>query len=95
MPLVALGGQQGGADPPGSRRERAEGGAERAGGAGSLRPGAVGRRIDPVLGELQLEVLAVHADLLGRLRDVAVVTLERLDDELALEALDDAAASPP
>src|SRR5438874_5492238 len=48
------------------------------------------RRVDAVLGELQLQVLPVHAHLLRRVRDVAMVPPERLFDELPLEALDHA-----
>src|SRR6266849_3046615 len=39
------------------------------------------------LAHLLLQVLAVHADLLGRLGDVAAVTAERLAEEVALEVL--------
>src|SRR5947208_14918183 len=48
------------------------------------------RRVDAVLGELQLQVLPIHAHLLRRVRDVAMVPPERLFDELPLEALDHA-----
>src|SRR5262249_46305244 len=47
-------------------------------------------RVDPVLGQLQLEVLAVHAHVLGSLRDVALVAAQGLGDELTLETFDDA-----
>src|SRR5206468_1353154 len=39
------------------------------------------------LAHLLLQVLAVHADLLGRLGDVAAVAAERLAEEVALEGL--------
>src|SRR5216117_4194925 len=39
------------------------------------------------LAHLLLQVLAVHADLLGRLGDVAAVAAERLAEEVALEVL--------
>src|SRR5206468_3744538 len=39
------------------------------------------------LAHLLLQVLAVHADLLGRLGDVAAVAAERLAEEVALESL--------
>src|SRR5262249_45149595 len=39
-------------------------------------PTPEGVGVDPVLGELQLEVLAVHAHILGSLRDVALVLRE-------------------
>src|SRR5438445_13849440 len=58
------------------------------GGALTTRPEL--RRVDAVLGELQLQVLPVHAHLLRRVRDVAMVPPERLFDELPLEALDHA-----
>src|SRR5439155_27008415 len=45
-------------------------------------------RVDAVFGELGLEMLPVHAELLRGVGDVALVALERLADELALEALD-------
>ena len=44
----------------------------------------------PYSASLSLQVLAVHAHLLGRLGDVAAVARQRLGDEAALELLDDA-----
>src|SRR5262245_46550511 len=51
--------------------------------------------VDAVVGQLELEVLAVHAHVLGSFRDVAQVPAQRLGDELALEALDDALLGVP
>src|SRR5439155_5821408 len=51
-------------------------------------PLPIRRRVDAVLRQLQLEVLAVHAHVLRGLRDVAVMAGQGLVDELALEALD-------
>jgi len=45
--------------------------------------------VDAVLGELQLEVLAIHPHLLGGPGDVAGTAGERVLHEAALEALDE------
>src|SRR5262249_42867542 len=45
---------------------------------------------DAELAHLLLQVLAVHAELLGGARDVPAVATERLGQEVALERLDDA-----
>src|SRR5437763_14145436 len=45
---------------------------------------------DAELSRLLLQVLAVHAELLGGARDVAAVAAQRLGEEVALERLDHA-----
>src|SRR5438105_1140834 len=45
---------------------------------------------DAELSHLLLQVLAVHAELLGGARDVAAVAAQRLGEEVALERLDHA-----
>jgi len=51
-------------------------------------PGLLDR--DAELAHFLLEILPVHADLLGRLGDVSPVTAERVQQEVALEGFDDA-----
>src|SRR5262249_36016987 len=53
----------------------------------ALTPELVG--VHAELGELLLELLAIHADLLGGFRDVALMPRERGAEEVTLEAIDD------